>query len=122
MIQHTWSPLMNQLRWATGLLRPEVQLILTVSPYWYLGRPPVILGPSSGNAIPQREKRKRLACKGVRKCYMRSQDRTRTRIEAKRNLLLQRCLAKRERNRAQMSSLQIGSILKDQRRVVSRCL
>ena len=41
---------MNQVSWAAGLERPEVQFTLTVSPIWYLGCPPVIRGPSTGSA------------------------------------------------------------------------
>ncbi len=42
------SPLMNQFSRVAGLERPDVQFTFTVSPIWYLGRPPVIRGPSSG--------------------------------------------------------------------------
>lgn len=41
---------MNQAKWAAGLERCEVQFIRTLSPGWYLGFPPVILGPPSGSA------------------------------------------------------------------------
>lgn len=44
------SPLIIQLSWAAGFDLPDVQFTLTVSPTWYLGRPPVIFGPSFGRA------------------------------------------------------------------------
>lgn len=52
----TGSPLMYQLSWAAGFERPEVQLTRTVSPIWYRGLPPVILGPSSGRARTESQK------------------------------------------------------------------
>ena len=41
---------------AAGLERREVQLTSTLSPMWYLGKPPVIMGPSSGRSTEEEKK------------------------------------------------------------------
>lgn len=46
------SPLMNQVNLVGGCEKPpEVQFTRTGSPSWYLGRPPLIFGPSAGSAV-----------------------------------------------------------------------
>lgn len=47
---------MNHCKVAAGLDVPDVQFTFTVSPTWYLGFPPVILGPSFGKAIEKSKK------------------------------------------------------------------
>ena len=44
------SPFMYHFNFAAGLLFLEVQLTSTLSPMWYLGKPPVMTGPSSGKS------------------------------------------------------------------------
>jgi hypothetical protein len=46
-----WFPLINHVSLTAGFDRPDVQLTLTLSPIWYLARPPVILGSISGSTI-----------------------------------------------------------------------
>lgn len=58
----TGSPFMNQLNCAAGFERPDVQFTLTWSPIWYLGRPPVIFGPSSGSTKIKRMKTIKFSC------------------------------------------------------------
>ena len=47
------SPLMYHLSLAAGFDLLDVQLTSTLSPMWYLGKPPVIMGPSSGRSVKQ---------------------------------------------------------------------
>ena len=49
------SPLMYHRNLAAGLERREVQLTSTLSPMWYLGKPPVIMGPSSGRSTEEKK-------------------------------------------------------------------